>query len=442
VSELGRPETRYAKSGDVHIAYQVLGDGPLDLVFVPGIASHLDLQWEEPLQASFFRRLASFSRLIRFDKRGEGLSDRVSPMPALDERMDDVRAVMDAAGSRRAALLGLSEGGPMCIVFAATHPERIDTLILLNSFARLTSTIGYPWGVDPGLVDASLDATEQLWGTGALVELFVPEADEAFGTWWGGFERSSVSPGAMVEALRIGYEIDVRPVLPVVGTRTLVMNSRNDRLVDVESGKYLAERIGGATYVEIPSSNHFPWPDWRTVTGEIEHFLTGARRAAELDRVLSTVLFTDIVESTARAAAVGDQRWHELLEQHHVLVRDELRRFRGREVKATGDGFLAMFDGPARAVRCALEIRNRMGKLGLEIRAGLHTGECELTDGDIVGIAVHICARIAGLASAGDVFVSSTVKDLVTGSGLEFSGGGTYALKGVPDPWHLYQVLG
>ncbi|MDP9325435.1 MAG: adenylate/guanylate cyclase domain-containing protein, partial [Candidatus Dormibacteraeota bacterium] len=422
-----QPETRYAKSGDVHVAYQVLGDGPIDLVFVPGLASHLDLQWEEPLQASFFRQLASFSRLIRFDKRGQGLSDRVSPMPGLDERMDDIRAVMDAVGSERAALMAISEGGPISIVFAATYPERTEGLILLNSHAMVEATPERPWGLEPDRVDPMLDFLERSWGSGLSVEGFVPSGDDAFRSWWGRFERSSVTPGAMVEAWHMDLRMDVRPVLRLVQTRTLVLHSTNDRLIDVEEGRYLAREIPGATFVEVPGMDHFPWPEGRMIAAEVEQFLTGTRRAPEIDRVLATVLFTDIVGSTQRAAEVGDRRWRDLLDSHHHAVRRQLEHFRGREVKTIGDGFLATFDGPARAVRCALEVRDQVRTLGLEVRSGIHTGECEIADGDVSGIAVHIGSRVASVAGEGEVLVSSTVKDLVTGSEIEFSDRGRHA---------------
>lgn len=436
-----QPETRYAKSGDVHVAYQVLGEGPIDLVFVPGVASHLELQWEEPVQASFFRRLASFSRLIRFDKRGQGLSDRVSPMPGLDERMDDIRAVMDAVGSERATLMAMSEGGPIGIVFAATYPERVQALILLNSHALITSTPDRPWGAEPGVVNQWLDGIEASWGSGIAVEIYVPSADEAFKSWWSRFERSSVTPGAMVEAMRMSLQMDVRSALPLVQARTLVLHSRNDLLIDVEEGRYMAQQIRGSKFVEIPGADHFPWPEGRMIADEVEQFLTGSRRPPDVDRVLATVLFTDIVGSTERAAEVGDRRWRELLDKHHHAVRQELDRFRGREVKTTGDGFLATFDGPARAVRCALEVREKVQALGLQVRSGIHTGECEVADDDVGGIAVHIGSRVANLAGEGEVLVSSTVRDLVTGSEIEFSDRGTHALKGVPHPWHLYEAV-
>jgi pimeloyl-ACP methyl ester carboxylesterase/class 3 adenylate cyclase len=423
------PETRYAKSGDVHVAYQVLGDGPVDLVFVPPVASHLELQWEEPLQARFFRRLASFCRLIRFDKRGQGLSDR-TPLGSIDERMDDIRAVMDAAGSERAGLMAWSESGPISTVFAATHPERVESLILVGTFARALGSEDWSWGLDPGVARQLIQIAEDGWGSGFVVDWFVPSADDAFKAWFARFERFSVSPGAIAEAFAMDFDMDVRAVLPVVQARTLVMHSRDDHMVDAAQAKYLAEHLPQGRYVELPGADHFPWAAGPIIADEVEQFLTGKRRPPEIDRVLATILFTDIVDSTKRAAEIGDRGWHELLDRHHNLVRAELDRFRGREIKNTGDGFLAAFDGPARAVRCGLEIRDGVRNLGLDVRAGVHTGECEFSGEDVAGIAVHIGSRVAALARSGEVLVSNTVKDLVTGSAIQFSDRGTHELKG------------
>jgi class 3 adenylate cyclase/pimeloyl-ACP methyl ester carboxylesterase len=433
------PNTRYAKSGDVHVAYQVLGDGPVDLVFVPPMASHLELQWEEPLEAAFFRRLASFCRLVRFDKRGQGLSDR-TPLGSIDERMDDIRAVMDAVGSERAALMGWSESGPISVVFAATYPERVESLVLVGTFARALGSEDWGWGLDPDIAQQLIRIAEDGWGTGAALDWFVPSADDAFKAWWSRFERSAVSPGAVAEAFAMDFDMDVRSVLPVVQARSLVMHSRDDHMVDAAQAKYLADHLPQGRYVELPGADHFPWAAGPIIAAEIEQFLTGKRRPPDIDRVLATLLFTDIVESTRRASEVGDRGWRELLDRHHTIVRSELDRFRGREIKNIGDGFLAAFDGPARAVHCGLEIRDRVRGLGLDVRAGVHTGECEFSGDDVAGIAVHIGSRVAALAGGGEVLVSNTVKDLVTGSAIKFTDRGTHELKGVPAPWRIWEA--
>jgi class 3 adenylate cyclase len=440
------PETRYAKSGDTYIAYQVMGEGPFDLVLVPGFISHLDMQLEMPLTASFFARLASFCRLIRFDKRGTGLSDRVSAIPTLEERMDDVRAVMDAAGSTRAALLGFSEGGPMSIVFAATYPQRTSALILYGAFAREAWAPDNPWGTTDEQLAASLKSREENWGQGKSVDRFSPSlaGDEELRKFTGRLERASASLGAALTLIRMSQGIDVRHVLPTVGVPTLVLHRTGDLPVNVENGRYLARHIKGAKYVEFPGIDHNPWVgDANSILGEIEAFLTGARREIDpdLDRVLATVLFTDIVGSTTRVVELGDRAWKDLLTQHHLLVREQLRRHRGREINTAGDGFLAAFDGPARAVRCGRAIADAVKKLGIHIRAGVHTGECEVMGEELGGIAVHIGARIGALAAADQVLVSSTVRDLVAGSGLSFEDRGTHTLKGVPGEWHLLAAM-
>lgn len=434
-----QPETKYARCGSLHIAYQVVGEGPSDLVFVPGFVSHLEHQWEEPLQAAFFQRLASFSRLIRFDKRGAGLSDRVERMPSIEERMDDVRAVMDALSCERAAILGLSEGGPMGIVFAATHPDRTSKLILWNTSARLRWAPGAMEGDRQKIVEAMRRRVEQEWGTGKLVEIFVPSAatDPGFRDWWARFERLSMSPGAAAEAIRVNYEIDVRDILPAVRVPTLVLRSERD-INTREACRYLAERIPDARYVELPGSDHFAWRDEDGVTQEIQEFLTGERTAPEVERILATILLTDIVGSTDRVAEVGDHRWRELLNRHDGLVERVLGRFRGRLIDKTGDGMLAAFDGPARGIRCATTIAESVRGIGLEVRAGLHTGEVEVRGDRLAGIAVHIASRVSSLAGPGEVLVSSTVKDLVAGSGIRFADRGSHALKGVPGEWHLF----
>jgi class 3 adenylate cyclase/pimeloyl-ACP methyl ester carboxylesterase len=432
------PETRYAKSGDVHIAYQVVESGPTDLVLVPGFISHIEEWWEEPLSARFLERLASFSRLILFDKRGTGLSDREAGVPTLEQRMDDVRAVLAAAGSERAAVLGVSEGGAMSALFAATYPERTAALVLYGTFAEFCS-----WVPTPEHLEHFLHAIDEGWGTGRSLPHFAPSVadDSRFRRWWARYERLGASPGAAMALMRMNSEIDVRHVLPAIRVPTLVLHRTGDVTVDVEAGRYQAAHIPGATYVELPGVDHLPFVgDAEAVLDEIEEFLTGARPVAEPDRVLATVLFTDVVGSTELAARLGDRRWRDLLDAHHAAVRRQLARFRGREVKTVGDGFLATFDGPARAIRCADAIRASVRTLGLEVRAGLHTGEVELIGDDVGGIAIHVGARVAALAGPGEVLVSSTVKDLVAGSGLRFEDRGTHRLKGVPEGWRLFAV--
>ena len=437
------PETRYTKSGDVNIAYQVVGQGPLDLVLVPGWISNIDVFWEEPAFNRFLTRLASFSRLILFDKRGTGLSDRVADMPSLEVRMDDVRAVMDAVGSERAALFGYSEGGTMCALFAATYPARTSALIMAGAFARRMSAPDYPWGVTEEQMDAFVDKIQREWGGPVGVDMRAPSMahDEGFRQWWARWLRASASPAAAVKLVRMNMEIDIRHVLPAIRVPTLILHSVNERFLDVEGSRYMAAQIPGAKLVELPGADHAPWlEDADMIVSEIEEFLTGARPVSEPDRVLATVLFTDIVGATEKAAGLGDRRWHDLLDSHHACVRRELARFRGREIDTAGDGFLATFDGPARAVRCACAISDAVRPLGVEIRAGLHTGECEVMGEKVGGIAVHIGARVAAHAHANEVLVSNTVKDLVAGSGLSFRDRGIQPLKGVPGDWRLFAV--
>ena len=435
------PETRYAKSGDTYIAYQVMGDGPFDLIFVPGFVSHLDMQMEQPLYASFMKQLASFSRLIRFDKRGTGLSDRFSAIPTLEERMDDVRAVMDAVGSTRAAILGMSEGGPMSIVFAATYPQRTSALILYGSFARWAWAPDNSWGRTDDQLAERLKLREKEWGQGKGLDRFMPSlaGDEELRKFMGRLERASASPGAAQAITRMNQDIDVQHVLPTIGVPTLVLH-RTGEAINVEHGRYLARHIKGAKYVEFPGIDHNPWVgDANSILGEIETFLTGSRREIEpdLDRVLASILFTDIVDATTRVVELGDRGWKDLLTRHHSLVRDQLVRHRGREIDTAGDGFLAAFDGPARAVRCGRAIVDSVRKLGIHVRAGVHTGECEVIGEKLGGIAVHIGARIGALAAPDEVLVSKTVTDLVAGSGLRFEERGTHSLKGVPGSWQL-----
>jgi pimeloyl-ACP methyl ester carboxylesterase len=439
-----RPETRYARSGDVNIAYQIVGDGPRDLVFVPGWVSNIELLWEEPTVATFLQRLASFSRLILFDKRGTGLSDRVKDMPGLETRMDDVRAVMDAAGSTRAALIGYSEGAPMCCLFAATYPQRTSALIVLEGFARRTWAPDHPFGPTAEQLQEMVSNIATNWGAGFQVEARAPSAagNPRFRDWWARYIRMSASPGAAQALLRMNADIDVRAVLATIRVPALVVHRTGDRILPVAMGRYVGERIPGAKFVELPGDDHIAWVgDSDAILDEIEEFLTGTRHGPEPDRVLATVMFTDIVESTTRATQLGDRRWRELLDAHDTIVREELARFRGREIDNAGDGFLATFDGPARGVRAACAISAAVSRLGLEMRAGLHTGECEEMGDKIGGIAVHIGARVAASAGPGEVLVSSTVRDLVAGSGLQFEDRGVHGLKGVADKWHLFAVL-
>jgi class 3 adenylate cyclase len=438
------PETRYAKSGDVNIAYQVVGDGPSDLVYVPGWISNVELMWEEPAHARLLQRLASFSRLILFDKRGTGLSDAVplDRLPTLEQRMDDVRAVMDAAGSERAAIFGSSEGGLMSVLFAASYPERARALIAHAIYAKRLWSADYPWAPRPEARAAEIESIERTWGGEMDISNLAPSADEAFKRRAVAYLRRSASPGAAVAFLRMNSQIDVRAVLPTIRVPALVLHRVGDRDVDVEEGRWIAAQIPGAKYVELPGDEHLIWAgDVDELVDEVEEFLTGSRPVHDAHRVLTTVLFTDIVGSSQRAAALGDRAWRELLGAHHAAVRRELERFQGQEVDTAGDGFLATFDGPARAVRCGRAIQGAVGELGLEVRAGLHTGEVELAGEKVTGIAVHTGARVAALAEPGEVLVSSTVKDLVAGSGLEFQDRGAHELKGVPGEWRLYSLV-
>ena len=439
------PTTRYARSGEYSIAYQVIGDAPLDLVYVPGFVSHVEWSWEDPDYARFLDRLSSFSRLILFDKRGTGLSDRVPVklLPTLEERMDDVRAVMDAAGSERAALFGVSEGGPMSVLFATTYPERVSALVLYGTYAKRVRAADYPWAPTLEEHRARLDAVERDWGGPVDVETWAPSYvnDERFKRWWAQFLRLGASPEAARAVLEMTLEIDVREILPVIRTPTLVLHRTGDRRIDVGGGRYLAERIPNARFVELDGGDHLVWVgDSESVADEIGEFLTGTRHIAEPNRVLATVLFTDMVESTSRAVALGDARWRALISDHDRLVRAQLTRFRGREIDRRGDGFLAIFDGPARAIRCALSIVERMHELGIQIRAGLHTGELDIMESGVAGIAVHTGARVMSLAGADEVLITSTVRDLVAGSGLSFSDRGVHELKGVPGSWRILRV--
>jgi len=437
-----KPPTRYALNGDVSIAYQVVGDGPVDFIHVPGWVSHLDHFWENPRVAAFYRRLASFTRLILFDKRGTGLSDRSGPPPTLEQRMDDVRAVMDAVGSSKAVIWGVSEGAAMSILFAATYPQRTEALVVYGGFARIAWAPDYPCGRTSDESAARQGAVRGTWGPGGGGVRVNPSlaGDDAYREWAAQNERSAASPGSVLALARINYAIDARHALAAVRVPTLVLHRRDDAAVNVENGRYIARHIPRAKYVELDGADHAWGVNSEQIIGEIEEFLTGSRLPSEIDRVLVTVLFTDIVGSTAQAVQLGDRQWREKLEAHHTVVRQELQKFRGREIDTAGDGFLAAFDGPARAIGAATSISGRVKSLGLSVRAGLHSGECEVIGDKLGGIAGHIGARIAGLAGPDEVLVSSTVKHLVAGSGLRFRERGAHQLKGVPDAWDLFSV--
>jgi class 3 adenylate cyclase len=441
---IARPETKYAKSGEVHIAYQIFGEGDLDLVLVPGFTTHVELAWEYEPSARFLEGLASFARVITFDRRGSGLSDPVLDVPTLEQRMDDVRAVMDAAGSERAALVGISEGVPMSILFAATYPQRVQALACSGGMARTTYAEDYAWGTPASaLTESVVELIGPHWGDGSIIEVSAPSQaeDPQARAYWGRIERSTASPGMMLALGQMFLDLDVRDVVPSVHAPALILHRTRDRLVNVRHGRWLAEHLPNARIVEFEGDDHpFFYENRDEWLGDVQEFLTGARAMPVSDRMLATVLFTDIVDSTRTAVELGDKRWRDVLERHQRAVRDDLAHFNGREVKSTGDGFLATFDGPARAINCAQAILQSSEPLGISVRAGLHTGECEIMGEDIGGIAVHIAARVSAHAGARELVVSRTVKDLVAGSGIEFSDRGTHTLKGVPDTWQLYAV--
>ena len=441
-------EVAFAQSGDVSIAYRVVGDGPIDLVYVQGAFTHLDVYWEQPVFRRYCERLAEFTRLILFDKRGMGMSDRVPGATPLDVRMDDIRAVMDAVGSESAAVMGESEGAPLGILFAAAHPERTRALILQGGEVRERTDDDWPWGeATQEAFERNIAGIAERWGrSGRGVAARIPSiADDpslpAVEAWWAKVQRNAATPAAWEAFSRMAFDIDVRGVVPSVHVPTLIVHATEDRVCHVENARWLARHIDGSRFIELPGGDHLPWfnPD-RTVA-EIREFLTGSREPEEPDRVLATVLFTDVVGSTELATALGDRRWRDLLESHHAAVRAELARYRGREVDTAGDGFLAVFDGPARAIRAAVAITDAVKVLGLEIRAGVHTGEIEqLPSGDIRGIAVHTGARVAATAGPGEVLVSSSVRDLVAGSGFAFIDRGSHVLKGIEEERRLYAV--
>jgi class 3 adenylate cyclase len=437
-------EVRFARSGDVHVAYRVVGDGSVDLVYAQGFITHLDVYWELPQFRRYCERLGEFTRLILFDKRGMGMSDRVPGATTLEERMDDIRAIMDAVGSERAAVMGESEGAPLAMLFAAAHPERTVALILQGGEVRERTDEDWPWGENTEEeFERSMAGVPERWGKGRGFDRRVPSVGDTewLRTWWGRMCVNAATPSAAEAFMRMAFDIDVRHVVPAINVPTLVLHAREDRVTHVENAHLLARTIPGARYVERPGGDHIAWFDPDDTIAEIREFLTGRREAGSPDRVLATVLFTDLVGSTEQAAALGDRRWRDLLEQHHTAVRRELERFDGLELDTAGDGFFATFDGPARAIRCACAIVEAVRPLGLEVRAGLHTGEVEVLDGKVAGIAVNIGARVAGLADAGEVLVSGTVTDLVAGSGLEFEDRGTAELKGIPGSWRLYVVV-
>ena len=436
-----KPKTKYAKSGNVSIAYQVFGDGPLDLVYVPGWISHVEHMWEEPGYARFLARLAMFARVIIFDKRGTGLSDRDVGLPTLEERMDDVRAVMDAVGCERAAILGTSEGGNMSALFAATYPERTVALVVFGIFAKRLWSADYPWAPTPARREEWFKLLETDWGGIVDLPTLAPSRadDKAFAEWWATDLRLGASPSAAIALGRTNTEIDIRAILPAIRVPTLVLHRRSDADSKVEEGRYIAGQIPDAKLVELEGTDHLIFVgDVETVLDEIEEFLTGAHGSVELERILATILFTDIVGSTTQAAKLGDRRWQDLVHLHDRIVRQELARFRGREINTLGDGFVAAFDGPARAVRSALAIAAGVRQFGIEVRAGIHTGECEVSGNSLAGIALHIGARIAAMAGPGEVLVSHTVKDLVAGSGIVFVNRGIQPLRGVPGEWTLF----
>ena len=440
-----KPPTRYAKSDGLSIAYQVFGDGPVDLVFVPGFVSNVEASWLSPSLLHMYERLASFARVIIFDKRGTGVSDPIDGVSTLEQRMDDVRAVMEGADSDQAVLFGFSEGAPMSLLFAATYPERVKALVLYGAMARATEAPDYPFAPP---AEAFLEAgalISEYWGQGVNVEMFSPSVqdDPVARQTWASVETFGATPDQFLKVTAMFLDVDVRDVLPTISCPVLVTHRRGDRIVGVHGARWLAEQIPGARFVEFPGIDH-SWlagEDPTPILDEIEEFITGVRPMTEPDRVLATVMFTDIVSSTQEAARVGDHDWHALLDRHHAAIRSALTRFRGTEVKTTGDGFLATFDGPARAVHCGQEIVSAVRALGIEVRVGIHSGEVEKMGTDVAGIAVHIASRVGSLAGAGEVLVSETVKGLVAGSGIGFDERGEHELKGVPDRWRLFAAL-
>jgi pimeloyl-ACP methyl ester carboxylesterase/class 3 adenylate cyclase len=437
------PEIRYAKSGDVHIAYQAFGRGPNNIVIIPGFISHIEHVWDSPEQSRWLNHLARRARVVLFDKRGTGLSDRLGQLPNFDQRMDDARAVMDAVGISRAAIMGVSEGGSLAALFAASHPQRCSALILYGAFARFSD-----WFPTEQKFNGFLNYVETAWGTGNSVASFAPSkrGDKEFQHWWGRFERLGGSPTAVINLMRLNSEINIENILQSVPVPTLVLHRTEDPTVSIQAGRFLATHIPNAKFVELEGPDHIYWlgENALQIADIISEFITRpgmeAHSVIEAQRMLATILFTDIVNSTSQARELGDNEWRKLLLAHDATVRREIARFRGKEVKSTGDGFLVLFDGPARAIHCSLAIIEGMVPLGMQIRAGLHTGEVERTKVDVHGIAVHIAARVMETASVGDVMISRTVKDLVSGSGIQFDDAGEHSLKGIEEKWCLYKV--
>ena len=437
------PEIRYAKSGDVHIAYQTFGHGAENIVIIPGFISHIEHVWDSPEQSRWLNHLARRARVTVFDKRGTGLSDRLGQLPNLDQRMDDARAVMDAADIARAAIMGVSEGGSLATLFAASHPQRCSALVLYGTFARFSD-----WFPTQQKFDGFLHYVDTAWGTGNSIAGFAPskKGDPDFQRWWGRFERLGGSPSAVISLMRMNSEINIENILSSVLVPTLVLHRTQDPTVSIQAGRFLAEHIPNAKLVELDGPDHIYWIGENTlqiadiILDFVAHPGTAAPSTAGSRRMLATILFTDIVDSTVRAGELGDASWRKLLEAHDATVRREIARFRGSEVKSTGDGFLVLFDGPARAIQCAKAIMEGMVPLGIELRAGLHTGEVERTQSDVLGIAVHIAARVMDTAQPGEVMISRTVKDLVAGSGTKFDDAGDHSLKGLEENWQLYKV--
>jgi class 3 adenylate cyclase/pimeloyl-ACP methyl ester carboxylesterase len=437
------PEIHYAKSGDVHIAYQVFGHGPENLIIIPGFISHIEHSWDSPDQARWLNHVARRARVVIFDKRGTGLSDRLGQLPNLDQRMDDARAVMDAAGIERATIMGVSEGGSLAVLFAASHPERCSALILYGAFARFSD-----WFPTTQKFDGFLNYVDTAWGTGTSIAAFAPskKGDAEFQRWWSRFERLGGSPSAVTNLMRMNSEINIDNILPSILVPTLVLHRTEDPTVSIQAGRFLAAHIRHAKLVELDGPDHIYWlgDNALQIADLVVNFIaqpgTEARITAGSRRMLATILFTDIVDSTLRAREMGDKAWRELLQGHDATVRREMARFRGSEVKSLGDGFLILFDGPARAIHCAQAITEAMAPLGIKVRAGLHTGEVERTEADVLGIAVHLAARIMDMARAGEVVISRTVKDLVAGSGIEFDDAGEHTLKGIEEKWQLFKV--
>jgi len=437
------PEIRYAKSGDVHIAYQVFGRGPENLVIIPGFISHIEHSWDSPDQARWLNHAARQARVVLFDKRGTGLSDRLGQLPNLDQRMDDARAVMDAAGIERAAIMGVSEGGSLAALFAASHPERCSALILYGAFARFSD-----WFPTKQKFDGFLNYVDTAWGTGTSIAAFAPskKGDAEFQRWWSRWERLGGSPSAVTNLMRMNSEINIDSILPSIRVPTLVLHRTEDPTVSIQAGRFLAAHIQRAKLVELEGSDHIYWlgDNALQIADLVVNFIaqpgSEPRSTAGSRRVLATILFTDIVDSTLRAREMGDKAWRELLQAHDATVRREIARFRGSEVKSLGDGFLILFDGPARAIHCAQAITEAMAPLGIQVRAGLHTGEIERTEADVLGIAVHLAARTMDTASAGEVVISRTVKDLVAGSGIAFEDASEHFLKGIEEKWQLFKV--